>query len=107
MDGSSLTLTYGAALDEGSRPAPGDFTVEVDGAGRSVSGVSVSGSVVTLTLNPAVEHGDTGIRVSYTPGTNPIRDAVGNDARGLSSQVGDQHHGGAQHGSGDHKSEFV
>ena len=59
-DGSSLTLTYGEALDEGSRPASGDFTVEVEGSGRSVTGVSVSGSVVTLTLNPAVEHGDTG-----------------------------------------------
>ena len=87
VDGSSLTLTYGETLDGGSRPAPGDFTVEVDGAGRSVTGVSVSGRVVTLTLNPAVEHGDTGIRVSYTPGTNPIQDAVGNDTRGLSNQA--------------------
>ena len=87
VDGSSLTLTYGETLDGGSRPAPGDFTVEVDGAGRSVTEVSVSGSVVTLTLSTAVEHGDTGIRVSYTPGTNPIQDAVGNDARGLSNQA--------------------
>ena len=89
-DGSSLTLTYGEALDEGSRPASGDFTVEVEGSGRSVTGVSVSGSVVTLTLNPAVEHGDTGIRVSYTVptgvGANPIQDEVGNEARGLSSR---------------------
>ena len=81
-----LTLTYGEALDSGSRPASGDFTVEVDGDGRSVSGVSISGSVVTLFLNPAVEHGDTGIRVSYTPDTNPIRDAVGNEAQGLSNR---------------------
>ena len=87
VDGSSLTLTYGETLDGGSRPAPGDFTVEVGGAGRSVTGVSASGSVVTLTLSAAVEHGDTGIRVSYTPGTNPIQDAVGNDARGLSNQA--------------------
>ena len=91
VDGASLTLTYGEGLDEGSRPASGDFTVEVDGSGRSVSGVSISGSVVTLTLNPAVEHGDTGIRVSYTvptgAGANPIQDAVGNDARGLSNQL--------------------
>ena len=86
VDGASLTLTYGEGLDEGSRPAPGDFTVEVDGSGRSVSGVSVSGSVVTLTLDPAVEHGDTGIRVSYTVGTNPIQDEVGNDAAGLSNR---------------------
>ena len=86
VDGSSLTLTYGEALDGGSRPAAVDFTVQVDGSGRSVSGVSVSGSLVTLALNPAVEHGDTGIRVSYTAGTNPIRDAVGNQARGLSNR---------------------
>ena len=90
VDGASLTLTYGEALDGGSRPASGDFTVEVGGSGRSVSGISISGRVVTLTLNPAVEHGDTGIRVSYTVptgvGANPIQDEVGNDARGLSSR---------------------
>ena len=90
VDGASLTLTYGEGLDGGSRPASGDFTVEVGGSGRSVTGVSISGSVVTLTLNPAVEHGDTGIRVSYTVptgvGANPIQDEVGNDARGLSNR---------------------
>ena len=86
VDGSSLTLTYREALDPVSRPAAGDFTVEVDGSGRSVTGVSVSGSVVALTLNPAVEHGDTGIRMSYTPDTNPIRDAVGNEALALSNR---------------------
>ena len=32
VDGASLTLTYGEALDGGSRPASGDFTVEVDGS---------------------------------------------------------------------------
>ena len=90
VDGSSLTLTYREGLDGGSRPASGDFTVTVDGAGRTVSGVDVDGSAVTLTINPAVEHGDTGIRVSYTVptgvGANPIQDEVGNDARGLSNQ---------------------
>ena len=68
VDGSSLTLTYGEALDGGSRPGTGDFTVEVGGTGRTVSAVSVSGSVVTLTLDPAVEHGDTGIRVTLQSG---------------------------------------
>ena len=86
VDGDSLTLTYREALDGGSRPAAGAFTVTVGGSGRTVSGVSVSGSVVTLTLNPEVEHGDTGIQVSYTPGTNPIQDAVGNDAEMLSNR---------------------
>ena len=77
---SSLTLTYGEVLDGSSRPASGDFTVEVGGDGQTVAGVSMSGSTVTLTLDPAVEHGETGIRVSYTPGTSPLRDAVGNEA---------------------------
>ena len=86
VDGSSLTLTHGEELDVGSRPATRDFTVEVGGSGRSITGVTVSGSMVMLTLNPAVEHGDTGIRVSYTPGTNPIQDAVGNDAQMLSNR---------------------
>ena len=86
VDGDSLTMTYGEALDGGSEPATGAFTVTVGGAGRTVSGVSISGSVVTLTLNPEVEHGDTGIQVSYTPGTNPIQDAVGNDAVEIGNQ---------------------
>jgi len=86
VDGASLTLTYGEALDGGSEPSPGDFTVTVGGSGRTVSDVSVSASVVTLTLNPEVEQGDTGIRVSYTPGTNPIRDELGNDAQALSNR---------------------
>ena len=107
VDGSSLTLTYGEALDGGSRPAPGDFTVEVGGTGRSVSAVSVSGSVVTLTLDPAVEHGDTGIRVNYSPGTRADPGRGGQRRSGAEQPVGDQHHGGSQHGSGDHESEFV
>ncbi len=86
VDGASLTLAYRESLDGGSEPASGDFTVTVGGSGRTVSDASVSGSVVTLTLNPAVEHGDTGIRVSYTVGTNPIRDEVGNDAQALSNR---------------------
>ena len=90
VDGASLTLTYREALDGGASPASGDFAVTVGGNDRTVSGVSVSGSVVTLTLNPEVEHGDRAIRVSYTiptgAGANPIRDTVGNEALALSNR---------------------
>ncbi len=86
VDGASLTLTYGETLDGGSEPGSGDFTVTVGGSERTVLDASVSASVATLTLNPEVEHRDTGIRVSYTPGTNPIRDEVGNDAQGLNNR---------------------
>ena len=86
VDGAALILTYGEAIDGSSRPTAGDFTVEVGEDGRSGSGVSVDGREVTLSLNRAVEQGGTGIRVSYSPGTNPIRDAVGNGAVGLSNE---------------------
>ena len=86
VDGASLTLTYEETLDGGSEPGSGDFTVTVGGSERTVLDASVSASVATLTLNPEVEHGDTGIRVSYTPGANPIRDEVGNDAQGLNNR---------------------
>ena len=85
VDGTTLTLTYDEALDGGSRPVSGDFTVQVDGSGRSVSGVSVSGRVVTLTLASVVAHDET-VTVSYSPGANPIRDAAGNGAIGLSNE---------------------
>ena len=39
-----------------------------------------------LTLDAGAEHLETGIRVSYTPGTNPIRDVPGNQAEALSRQ---------------------
>ena len=83
-DGAALTLTYSEVLDSGSRPAAGDFTVAGGDSARTVSNVAVSGSTVELTLDPAAEHGEAGITVSYTPGTNPIRDTVGNKAEALS-----------------------
>ena len=86
VNGNTLTLTYGETLDGSSRPGSGDFTVAGGNSARTVSNVGVSGRAVTLTLNPAVEHGETGIRVSYRPGTNPIQDAAGNDALGLSNE---------------------
>ena len=86
VDGTTLTLAYGEALDGSSRPAAGDFTVAGGNSARTVSNVAVSGSAVTLTLNPAVAHGETGIRVSYRPGANPIRDAAGNGAARLSNE---------------------
>ena len=87
VNGPTLTLTYGEALDGSSRPVSGDFTVAGGNSARTVSNVGVSGQAVTLTLDPAVEHGETGIRVSYRPGTNPIQDTEGNAALGLSNEA--------------------
>ena len=85
VNGAALTLTYGEALVGSSTPATDAFTVTVAGSGRTVTRVSVSGRVVTLTLASAVTDGQE-VTVTYTvPGTNPIRDAAGNAAEGLSN----------------------
>ena len=86
VDRGTLTLTYGEALDETSEPARDAFAVTVDGASRSVSDVSVSGSAVALTLASAVTVAQE-VRVTYTvPQTSPIRDGAENNAPGLSSR---------------------
>ncbi|MCY3778341.1 MAG: fibronectin type III domain-containing protein, partial [Candidatus Aminicenantes bacterium] len=80
-----LVLTYDEGLGS-SAPDKDDFTVEVGGVERSVSSVAVNGGVVELTLETAVGSGDTGITVSYSQGSNPIQDLVGNQADDLNDQ---------------------
>ena len=86
----SLVITFDEALDTGSVPAPGDFTVEYTPSGQSettvdvaTGGVSVTGSTVTLTLALALIGSDSGVKVSYAKptgtGANPLRDAAEND----------------------------
>ena len=79
VDGETLTLTYNEALDTGSEPAPGDFSVSVAAQTAVVSGVALSGSALTLTLAVTVLNTDT-VTVTYTAGSNPIQDLAGNDA---------------------------
>ena len=65
-------------------PAGGDFSIG-GVASVTVNTVAISGSMVTLTLSQAVTSGDT-VTVSYTkPGTNPLRDAAGNESVGLTN----------------------
>ena len=79
VDGETLTLTYNEALDTGSAPAPGDFSVSVAGQTAVVSGVALSGSALTLELAVAVVNGEA-VTVTYTAGSTPIQDLAGNDA---------------------------
>ena len=50
VDGRVVELIYSSALDESSVPAVGAFTVSVEGATQTVSGLTVRGAVVMLTL---------------------------------------------------------
>ena len=84
LAGSSLVLTFDKALDENSVPATSAFGVTVTDSGNNaiattVSRVLVSGQTVTLTISPAVTSADDVVKVSYTPGSNPLQDTDGND----------------------------
>ena len=77
VNGTTLTLLYDEALDQGSVPVIGDFTVTVAGSTVSVTGVAMTRSAVVLTLADAVTAGQR-VTVSYTRGANPIRDTHAN-----------------------------
>ena len=90
VNGVTLTLIYHEPLDGSSTPPASAFTVTGGSSSRAVSNVALSGSRVLLTLDPAVEHGETGIRVSYRvptrAGESRLRDTVGNAAARLSNE---------------------
>ena len=82
-----VELAYDEALDRDSQPATSAFTVKVDGADRGVDTVQIIDSVVRLTLDSVFRAGDT-LTVSYTtPGSNPIKDAAGNEAVSLAETM--------------------
>ena len=90
VDDAGITLTYSETLRESPAPLASAFTVVGGAATRTVSDVAVTGSVVELALDSAVEDGETGLTVSYTPpagtDTGAVQDLVGNEADGLSSE---------------------
>ena len=81
VDGTTLVLTHAEDLDRGSTPAPGAYTVKVDGgAGPAVSSVSVGTRTVTLTLAMPVTAADI-VTVDYdAPTSSPLQDVSGLDA---------------------------
>ncbi len=92
VDGTVLTLTFEEALDAGSVPAPGDFTVRVPHLTAwgetltllpNVDAVTVSGRAAVLTLWQPVRFGETAVTLEYRPGAHPLRDPAGNAAPGF------------------------
>ena len=87
VEGATLTLLYDEALDAGSVPAAGDYSVSVDGTAAAPTAVALTGSRVELTLGAAPAE-DAAVTVTYTvPATNPVRDGVGNEAAALAAQT--------------------
>ena len=103
VGGTTLVLAYDEALDGGSVPAAGDYSVSVAGTAAAPSAVAVTGSRVELTLAAAPAE-DAAVTVSYTvPATNPVRDGVGNEAAALSARTVDRTLIRLAGGTGDHE----
>lgn len=77
-----IVLTYGEALNVGSEPDAGDFSVP----GKTVESVSVQGSTVYVFVDEDFGYGDS-ITISYTQGSNEIQDIDGNLAESFSSEA--------------------
>ena len=81
VDGATLTLTFGEALDEDSKPPASAFAVRVGETAHNVEAVALSGSTAVLTLSPAVTADET-VTVGYTAPEGPeavaLQDGAGN-----------------------------
>lgn len=80
MNGTAnIVLTYNEPIDPSSVPSPGNFYVTVNDTFRNVSKVAVTGSTVVVTLQSGIIYGQV-VKISYSKGTQPIRDLSGNAA---------------------------
>jgi uncharacterized repeat protein (TIGR02059 family) len=80
-----LDMTYSTSLAN-IIPATSAFTVMVNSVGRNVTGVTISGTKVLLTLQSPVAYGDV-VTVSYTkPSTNPLQTSAGGLAASIAGQ---------------------
>jgi uncharacterized repeat protein (TIGR02059 family)/LPXTG-motif cell wall-anchored protein len=93
-DGTQVTLTFNEPLSEANPPLASQFSVaNTGGYATTVSGVSVSGSTVVLTLSSPLGAG-AGKTVSYTAsspvdqttGNGAIQDVAGNDSLAISNR---------------------
>ena len=85
VNGATLTLTFDETL-AATNTASSAFAV-TGATTRTVTGVSVTGTTVQLTLSVPVLNGETGIEVDYDPPSRePIVDAVGNPAAAIADR---------------------
>ena len=82
---SIIEITYSLSLAN-IVPATSAFTVTVNSVNRTISGVSISGTMVQLTLSSAIVYGLI-VTVAYMkPATNPLQTASGGQAASITAQ---------------------
>ena len=90
VSGDQLVLTWDEALNSGAAPAASAFALGYTGTGTTptISGVAVSGTVVTLTLSRVTTREDT-LTISYTApsGASALQDLAGNPAADFTDQA--------------------
>ena len=79
-------LTFDRALDPLLVPDFIDFTIITDGFPTNVSGIEISGILVTLTLDAAVQFGDV-LSVTYLPGTTVLTGTNGLEVSAFTQAV--------------------
>ena len=91
INGDGVVIVFDEDLYESAVPGVGDFAVSYLRGGaynrKAVSDVDVSGSEVFLDLDSPVERGDV-VEVYYQDtGVNPLRDLIGNQVFGFTTQA--------------------
>jgi uncharacterized repeat protein (TIGR01451 family)/uncharacterized repeat protein (TIGR02059 family) len=69
----SVILDYNENLDASSVPSTGDYVVNIGGLPVTISSVSISNDSVFVLLQNPITSSDV-ITISYTAGSNPVRD---------------------------------
>ena len=82
IDANVVVITYDEALDEDSIPGNDAYTVTINGSEVEIDEARIDGRVVEVLILAIVYEGQT-VLLSYTKGTNPVRDTEGNDAADL------------------------
>ena len=96
----TITLVFDEALDSSNLPAFGKFVITIGGSSYTVTGLSVSGNSLVITLNATFTSGAL-VSIVYTDDagnqTLAVQDAAGNDVSGFSlSKLADGYIWGAQ-----------
>lgn len=83
---NKLVITMDETLDAASVPATTDFSHSGITGSPAITGVAITASQVTLTLASDGDSGDSPL-ISYVKGTNPLKDAVGNESANFTDEV--------------------